>query len=188
MSFNWDKARIVSKIYYLDSSGTSLEHQCKLTNRISTKTIFNYKPIHGLNYVNNGVIELPPEFTFTIGFPGTSATVRLLRALHTAGQPFRMDLVDESEAAGVYGSGEETEFKLYREIYDNCRITDKELEIVVDDVPAVIFSGFALRYSFDISPNVQVTDGTISEYFGDGGTLNANTNLFDEWITVGDGT
>ena len=178
VNYNWDKARMIGTIAYYDPvNDMSVEHVCEMPSRITTKTSFNYRPIHGLNHWNNGVIELPPDFTFYIALPAVSPTTRLLRTLQTSGIPFVLELKDEAET---------DEFKLNKETFRQCRINTKDLSVMVADVPAVIFTGFALEYTFNVTVDgisTPVTDADALFVFGDGTTISTDTNLFDEWVS-----
>ncbi len=102
MSYNnWDKGRIAVSITYVKptaSGDESVTESLVLPNRVSVRTQFNYKPLHGLNEWNQGIIEEAPEYTFTIGLPSVSASTRLLRALHVSGIPFDLTLKDASDS------------------------------------------------------------------------------------------
>jgi len=163
---NWDKGRIGVNVTYKEPTveGIEVTKSLVLPNRVSVRTQFNYKPLHGLNEWNQGIIEQAPEFTFTIGLPSVSASTRLLRALHVSGIPFAMLLQDATNSG---------EFQLIAEKLVECRITARELNVVVEDVPLTVFSGMALRYTYsDIN-------GVVDQEFGDGKPV--EEDLFSEW-------
>lgn len=177
---NWDKARIATRIVYTNpSDNTEKIHTCVMVNRVSFKATFNYEPYHGLSEWNQGVIEKPPEFTFTIAIPATSDTTRLLRALHVSGLPFNMDIRDAT--AG------NSEFALITEVLVECRITSKEVNINVGELPMVVFNGMALRYTYsdpasgssNIKNNALTQDA--GELFGGGQILATANSPLEEW-------
>ena len=170
---NWDKARIAVEITYPGGS-----HTCELPNRASINTKFNYIPYHGLNRWNQGVIEKAPEFTFTIGIPSVSKTVRLLRSLMVSGTPFGIGLSDEI--------ADNNEFALISEELQECRLTNKGLTVIVADMPMVIFQGMALRYTYsDPLGSGSSQDGSGNKVlFGDGKLIGSTDHIFAEWRTT----
>jgi hypothetical protein len=175
VSYNWDKGRMVGHITAINPVDNSvISQECNMANRISTRVIYNYKPIHGLNRWNDGVAHLAPEFEWTIAFPATSPIVRLLRTLQLAGTPFEFTVKDANNS-GEYGLMEET--------FGDCRVEERRVNVIVDDVPAIVYSGMALRFD----PKVMDADGNDVGYmnanFGSGEPLsNAQASkLFAEW-------
>ena len=165
---NWDKGRIGVSITYIQPAviPVSTTEDLVLPNRVSVRTQFNYKPLHRLNEWNQGIIEQAPEFTFSIGVPSVSGSTRLLRALHVAGIPFDMAVKDATDSG---------EFQLRVEKLVECRITSRELNVVVEDVPMTIYSGMALRYTYTDA------NGIVDQEFGDGKPV--KVDLFSEWET-----
>ena len=173
-SYNWDKGRMVGQIVYMNPIDTTktITVTCEMANRISTRIIYNYKPIHGLNRWNDGVAHLPPEFEWTIAFPGTSPSIRLFRSLQLSGIPF-VFVVKDLNDSGEYALSDET--------FSECRVVERRVNVIVDDVPAIIYSGMALRFD----PKVKTDDGFVSmnANFGSGEPLSnvEASKLFAEW-------
>lgn len=175
---DWDKARMGVNLYYPDpdDANTVHTHRLKLPNRVATKTVFNYRPYGGLTEWNQGVYELPPEFTITIAVPATSNSNRLLRALHVSGVPFNLDIADINAS---------DEFALITETFIECRITVKELPIVVGELPMITYQAMALRYSYVDNQtdgiNVDGNGGNTDSQFGSGKSVPSTIDLFAEW-------
>ncbi len=162
---NWDKARIAARIELDNPAGGVIAEVIQLPNRVSIKATFNYEPLHGLNEWNQGIIEKAPEFTFVIAVPAVSATSRLLRTLQVSGVPFKLFVNDQSDSG---------EFELRQEVLSEARLTSKEMTVVVEDVPMIVYNGMALRYTY-------TDDGTMdsSIEFGSGEPM--STDIFQEW-------
>lgn len=175
VSYNWDKGRMVGEITYTKPGATeATTRQCVMANRISTRILYNYRPIHGLNRWNDGVAHLAPEFEWTIGFPATAPIIRLLRNLQLGGIPFSFAVYD-----GNY-SGENA---LIKEVFDECRVTERRVDVTIDDVPAVTYSGMALRFDPDYKNADLVDQGAVGGNFGSGEALSTAIvdKLFEEW-------
>ena len=195
-SKNWDKVKLAVNIYYprpssdvtaaITQATVLVGTPCPLVNRVSIKTSFKFEPYHGLTEWNQGVIEKPPEFTFTVAFPATSNIVRLMRALHAGGIPFNLEVKD-TQVYGKDGLGDPVpkEFALITEALMECRCTSKEVSITVGNIPMVVFQGMALRYTYSdpVSDKTDMEgDGATTEIdslFGSGGAI--APKVFEEW-------
>ena len=186
---NWDRARVATNVEYLDPEGGSLvRKEITLVNRVTINTKFNYEPIHGLNEWNQGIKELPPEFTFQIALPVISPFVRMFRAFHVSGLPFTLELKEVTAKSETEDGNFIYEYALLAEILESCRITTKEVTVVAGDVPMVVFNGMALRYTFHentADPEVIIAEGSVQypagARFGSGAPLIDNISLFAEW-------
>ena len=184
---NWDKARIATKIAYADPNtipATVTEHELKLVNRISIKKIHDFVPYGGITEWNQGYIERPPQYSFTIAIPATSNTTRLLRVLHSAGISFNMEVRDK--AAGT--DNVDQEFALISETLIECKLIGTEINIVVADLPMVVYNGLALRSTYTDGDEKDSIDGNLgtveaSKMFGSGAPIPNTINLFnEEWM------
>lgn len=155
-------------------SQAAINEYCELANRISTRIRYNYKPIHGLNRWNDSVAHLPPTYDFTIAFPAVSKSTRLLNVFLSAGLPFTFEVADYNNSG---------EYALLGEKFLECRVTERRVNIVVDDVPSVVFSGMALRHDPEFMDADGVNQGSLNQFFGNGAALSEETaiKLFAEW-------
>ena len=170
--YNWEKARIAGFIEYYDLDGNlSQLHRIKVPNRISTNVIQDLEPYDGLDQWNQGYIERPPRYSFTLAVPATSPTARLLRSLLVTGIPFNLKIYDPNE----FNDATKTEFQLLAETLQYCRLTSKEVSIVVGDMPMIVFNGLALEYSFNDGENASMGAFSIGS-----GRL-PNIDFFSEW-------
>jgi hypothetical protein len=179
---NWDRARIANKIAYVDPNDNTVKfHQLKLVNRISIRELHDFVPYGGITEWNQGYIEKAPQYSFTLAIPATSVSVRLLRAIHSSGLSFNMEIFD----ATVSDDNRDQEFALIKEVLIECKLTGKEANIVVADLPMIAFNGLALRATYTdgntdsaMKGNVNTTDPKIM--FGSGAPIPNSTNLFSE--------
>ena len=170
--YNWEKARIAGFIEYYDLDGNLSElHRIQVVNRISINVVQDLQPYDGLDQWNQGYIEKPPRYSFTIAVPVTSPTTRLLRSLLVTGIPFNLKVYDPQE----YNNVDKTEFQLLAEHLQQCRLTSKEVSIVVGDLPMVVFNGLALEYTFNDGQDANASAFTIGS-----GRL-PDIDFFAEW-------
>jgi len=175
MSYNWDKGRMVGRIVFTNpATGETIDEYCHMSNRISTRIRYDYRPIHGLNRWNDAVTLLAPKFNFTIAFPAVSDSARLLQTLSSAGIPF-IFIVEDYNNSGEYAPGDEK--------FEECRIEEVAKNVVVDQVPSVVFTGLALRYDGKYLDSLGTNMGYLNIHFGSGAALSNEQlgKLFEEW-------
>ncbi len=153
------------------------EHWLSLPNRFSSNISRDFEKIHGfgVNEFNAGAVRKISQYSLSITLPAVSKSVRILRALMVARQPFSITSTEaqelDSNLPKVTSDIVAKDYEILAESFHNCYVQSMDTGYEIAEVPTITFEMMALRYSHQQMIGDDTLTNTLAVYgntLGDG--------------------